>query len=122
MANIPYFPEGGKITLGVEEVGMIVSSGRASHSAENKERAASVTDWSRDLGMNILIRVLRFSRKVVVFSMAAAVERRLREAILSGIRYALEVSVSWGPDTWRLECGNGSLQVLVLSFLPLTLL
>jgi hypothetical protein len=41
--------------------------------------------------MNILIRVLRFSRKVVVFSMAAAVERRLREAILSGIRYAWKI-------------------------------
>lgn len=44
--------------------------------------------------MNILIRVIRFSRKVVVFSMAAAVEMRFKEAILSGIRYALKGNVS----------------------------
>ena len=38
--------------------------------------------------MNMLILVLRFSTKVVVFSIAAAVDNRFRDAILVGIRYA----------------------------------
>lgn len=81
-----YFPDGGRITLGVEEVGTIVSSGRESQASEKSILAASVTDRSSDLGMNMFMRVFMFSRKVVVFSIAAAVERRFREAIRSGIR------------------------------------
>jgi hypothetical protein len=36
--------------------------------------------------MNMLMRVRRFSKYVVVFSMAAAVDRRLREQMRLGIR------------------------------------
>jgi hypothetical protein len=76
------------VLFGVEAVGTGQSSGFPSQASLNRERAASVTERSSDLGMNMLILVLRFSTKVVVFSIAAAVDSRFRDAILVGIRYA----------------------------------
>ena len=102
------------MTPGVPGLGTWVSSGRASHFSENtgenvsrrrgreeKEEeemdellwAASVTERSRDFGINMLILFRRFSRKPMVFSICAAVERRLSVAIRFGIKYALIKSV-----------------------------
>lgn len=67
----------------------MVSSGSASQESEKSMCAASERDWSRVLGMNIRMRVSMFSAKVVVFSMAAAVERRFNDAMRVGIKYAL---------------------------------
>lgn len=79
-------PAGGKTTPGVPGTGTAVSSGAASQVSEKSERAASVMERSRDLGMNMLILVRRFSTKVVVFSMRGAVEMRFSEAMREGIR------------------------------------
>lgn len=65
-------------------------SGASSQESGNRERAASATERSRDLGRNMLMRVRRFSTKVVVFSMRAAVEMRLREQIRVGISIACD--------------------------------
>ena len=72
--------------MGVEEVGTMTSSGDSNQVSENSDRAASVTERSSDFGMNMLILVRRFSAKVVVFSISAAVESRLRVAMRSGMR------------------------------------
>lgn len=74
------------MTFGVSFVGTMVSSGWASHSSLKSIKAASETERSRVLGMNMRIRVDMFSKKVVVFSMAAAVEMRLSDATRSGIK------------------------------------
>ena len=79
--------------LGVLEVGTRQSSGFSSHASAKRERAASVTDRSSDLGMNMFILVLKFSTNVVVFSIAAAVERRFREAMRVGIRKASSCAI-----------------------------
>jgi len=64
------------------------SSGESSQESGKREREASVTERSRDLGMNMFIRVRKFSRNVVVFSIRAAVLIRLREQMRVGIRFA----------------------------------
>ena len=76
------------ILLGVDAFGMGQSSGFTSHASANRFRAASVTERSRDLGMNMFILVLRFCTKVVVFSIAAAVDIKFRQAMRVGIKYA----------------------------------
>jgi hypothetical protein len=72
----------------VEGDGMVQSSGESSQVSGKRERAASVTERSRDLGTNMFILVRRFSTKVVVFSMRAAVDIRFREQMRVGMRLA----------------------------------
>ncbi len=79
------FETGRDVLFGVEAVGTRQSSGLTSQASAKRDRAASVIERSRDLGRNMLILVLRFSTKVVVFSIAAAVESRLRDAMRVGI-------------------------------------
>jgi hypothetical protein len=79
-------PEAGNTTPGVPGWGTGEVSLPISQVSENIMREASETERSMDLGMNMLTRVRRFSKYVVVFSMAAAVERRLREQMRFGIR------------------------------------
>ena len=66
------------------------SSGESSQESGKRDFAASVTERSRDFGINMFILVRRFSRKVVVFWMRAAVEIRFREQRRVGIKCAWE--------------------------------
>lgn len=86
--NFAYFPEGGRTTPGVEEVGRTASSGASNHEEWKSRRAASLMVVSMLLGMNMFARAQTFSNQVVVFSMFAAVEMRFRELMREGTRRA----------------------------------
>jgi hypothetical protein len=73
------------------------SSGESSQESGKRDLAASVTERSSDLGTNMFILVRRFSTKVVVFWIWAAVEIRFREQRRVGTRLA------WGV----LDCVRG---------------
>ena len=70
----------------MEAVGRMQSSGESSQESGKRERAASVMARSRDLGTNMFIRMRRFSRKVVVFWIRAAVLIRFKEQRRVGMR------------------------------------
>jgi len=76
---MPYEPEDGSSTLGIEALGSRVSSGESSQAFEKSMWAASDTDLSSVLGRNMLTLVRKFSTNEVVFSICAAVEMRLKE-------------------------------------------
>lgn len=60
-------------------------SGNDSHEAGNSDKDASRTDRSSGFGTNIITLVRKFSKKLVVFSMKAHVDSKLRLAIRFGM-------------------------------------